>query len=418
MAKKKDLDFDDEEEEGEGDEYAQDDQGDLDEDYDEDEEEEESGPGGGSRVVRLALLVVVFLGAVGAGAFVLMSSGGKIPFLFDLFAKQPTPAPFVLPSGFANRNLETRKPAMNAALTREATGLRPEGSYPGTVTAARPSGGAPGGAAKGAANAPPMSPKSAVLATRPKDVTTQPDARVGSALRPGVKALADTVKPVAKSAILVATMAGVRNETPDAASRSDSKVVMNQKQKMRDKRRWQDRQVRRAERRRGSRWTSLAAGQRGRGGFSVQVGAFSEPTNAQRLIASLRSQGFQAFGSGRKLTGGLFHVRSNVVDSRGKVQQLANQFRLAGRSPRVQSISSGRYMLHLGTYSSQEEASRQVGDLNTKGLFATVSGRVGMQVPADGPNRVWVGSYSNRAEAEAVASRLRTAVGAAIVVRR
>ncbi|MBM3270688.1 MAG: SPOR domain-containing protein, partial [Candidatus Sericytochromatia bacterium] len=168
------------------------------------------------------------------------------------------------------------------------------------------------------------------------------------------------------------------------------------------------------------------------GGYTVQVGAFSHPSNAERLIASLKGQGFPAYGTGGGRGGttmvhaGQFHVRSNVVDTRQKANQLANQFRLAGWSPRVVPLSGGQYVLHLGTFGAQEQASSLVADLNAKGLFATVSGRVGarsgvvvtQRSAGGGPNRVWVGRFGSRSEAEAMASRLRSEVGAAIVVRR
>lgn len=398
MAKKKeDLDFEyeDEDEVAEDDEYGEED---VDEDGDEfdeedDEDSEEGGKKGGG-AVKVALFAVLFLGAVGAGAFAFMSGGGSMGFLAGLpvvgqYFAEPTPPPTALPTGFVNPNLETRKPA----------------------TEPQPGAAAPSGGATGAVAANPAAP-AAVPAAKPADPVAAKPAAAPPAAKPAAPP-AEEPPPVIEQPEEPVAVAAKPEPRKAAAKKKPARVATKAK-----KQRWARRQD-----------TWAAATDTGSGRYSVQVGAFSQPANAERLIATLKSQGYPAFGTGTGRvsyghTGGQFHVRSNVVDSRQKANQLANQFRLAGWSPRVVPLSGSRYVLHLGTFGTQEQANNLVADLNAKGLFATVTGRVGASrvaaVPSagGGPNRVWVGHFGSRAEAEAMASRLRSTVGAAIVVRR
>ncbi len=410
MAKKKeDLDFEYEDDEvAEDDEYGEED---ADEDADDefDEEEDEDGEEGGKKgggALKVAVLAVLFLGAVGAGAFAFMSSGGSLDFLSGVpvvgqyFAK-PTPPPIALPSGFVNPNLETRKPASLPAVPGA-----PAAPAAGATAAVAAKPAIPGEAAQPAAKpAAPAAP--AAVAVKPAAPVAQP-----------VAPPAEEPPPVIEQPLEQPTVVAAKPEPKKAKVKKAKRERAAIARKRHEGRRHA---------------YQVAEGGTGRGGYSVQVGSFSQPANAERLISTLKSQGYPAFGTGTGRvsygqTGGQFQVRSNVVDSRQKATQLANQFRLAGWSPRVLPLSGGQYALHLGTFGTQEQANALVADLNAKGLFATVSGRVGSHAgsrvgsvtvaSAGGPNRVWVGSFNNRAEAEAMASKLRSSVGAAIVVRR
>ena len=383
--KKDDLDFEyeDEDEVAEDDEYGEEDADDDDDEFDEDEDDEEGGKRGGG-MVKVAILAVLFLGAVGAGAFAFMSSGGGLGFLSGVpvvgsFFAKPTPVPASLPSGFANPNLETRKPATAS------------------------------GAAAGADPAA-LAAKAAADLAKGTDQSVTELAKQAEAARLAAQQAAGAVAGGVETSDQSQTM-GADPEWPATATEKTVKKVEPAKKS-----------TTKAAAKKKTRWRKARSRPRtsSSGPYSVQVGAFSEPANAQRLIASLKSQGYPAYGSGGGGTGGMFKVRSNVVDSRQKANQLANQFRLAGWNPRIVPLSGSNFVLHLGTFNTQEQANNLVADLNAKGLFATVSGRVGSPggTSASTPNRVWVGKYSNRSEAEAMASKLKAAVGAAIVVRK
>jgi cell division septation protein DedD len=154
------------------------------------------------------------------------------------------------------------------------------------------------------------------------------------------------------------------------------------------------------------------------GSFTVQVGAFSQPENAQNLISALKTKGFDAYGGGEGAgsTGGTFLVASTPTDSQAKAKEMARKFKAAGLKPRVKPDGSGHFVVALGSYGTQEKAAKVVSDLNAKGLFASVSGNVAKPSGGTKPNRVWVGHFKSRAAAEAEASRLRSSVGAAMVV--
>jgi cell division septation protein DedD len=426
VAKKKDdvdLDFEDEDEGADEDEFGEDDADEDDEDFDEEEDEDEDGGKKRSPLVPI-LLVVLFLGAVGAGAFAFMSGGGSldmlssVPVVGQYFAK-PTPVPPAIPTGFANPNLETRKPATGS----------PDGAAGATAAvAAAPAAGA-AGAAAGTAAAPPAA-KPAAPAPKPAAPAAAAPKPAAPAPKPAAPAAA-APKPAAPKPAPAAVAAQPAPETvgswetgataPAAQAQEPVKRVSSHRYGERKAKKQHARKWREAREHRHHTWRAASEVSHGggRGAYSVQVGAFSQPSNAERLISSLKSQGFPAYGTGGGVHGGQFHVRSNVVDSRQKANQLANQFRLAGWSPRVVPLAGSQYVLHLGTFGTQEQANGLVADLNSKGLFATVSGRVGARAGSSGgPNRVWVGSFGNRAEAEAMASKLRSSIGAAIVVRR
>ena len=75
----------------------------------------------------------------------------------------------------------------------------------------------------------------------------------------------------------------------------------------------------------------------------------------------------------------------------------------------------GGFVLCLGSHATEESAKAAAARLGGKGLYASVVGAAGHG--GAGPNRVWVGRYNSRVEAEAMASRVRAAVGFGIVRR-
>lgn len=377
MAKKKeDPDFEYEDEETAEDEESDSDDEydeDFDEDGDDDDDEEEEGDKKGGGAVKIAILAVLFILAIGAGAFAYMTTGGGIPpFVASIpvigpMLVKPTPLPQPI-AGMVNIH---KSPFPTAA----SMSTDPTTTQTAHTTSTHASG---------------------TLAVTPAGTTVPRN--VATDVKPASVAKPDPPKPEPEPEDVI------KPEPPPIEQVEKPKSVKVAK-------RWAAKKAQKRKR----AWRGATNAGTG-GNFSVQVGSFSQPDNAQRLISSLRSQGFEAFGTGQG-TGGSFTVRSNIVDSRVKANQLASQFRLAGWSPRVQSVDRGQYALWLGTYGTQEQASKLVADLNSKGLFATVSGRAGSG-GGGGPNRVWVGRYANRAEAEAAASRLKASVGAAIVVRR
>ncbi|MBU6427902.1 MAG: SPOR domain-containing protein, partial [Cyanobacteria bacterium REEB65] len=172
-------------------------------------------------------------------------------------------------------------------------------------------------------------------------------------------------------------------------------------------------------RRRGRHFTQKRTGIPTAGSYVVQVGAFSQVANAQRLIASLKAKGYDAY---TEQTAGsaadAFYVRSNTVDTRSKADKLSGQFRAAGVRGRMVT-ASGRFTLDLGTFETQAQADRLVSRLNARGLFATVTSvHHAAKAAATGPSRVLVGRFASRGKAEITAKRLRRELGAAMVVRR
>ncbi len=385
MAKKKqDVDFDEFEDEAEGDEYAE---GDDDEYEDDDYEDDEDG---GKKGGLGGILLVVLLGVVvaGAGAYYFMSGGnlsflGSVPFVGKLVAA-PSPIPTL--------------PPLPKMKTHEHSAGAASASANAVATAAK--------TASGSAKAQPGPAKAASAKTAAAAKKT-PTAKVA-----GAHAAAPAAKPHAAAAGRAA-VAKPRKKPARVAVASHARGRRTHapaRHRWVATRSWRNRHLVRRH-----HWIPA---RRTGAGWTVQVGAFSEPGNATRLIASLRARGYQAFsGSGAGVVGGRFSVFSNTVDTEAKAAQLARQFKAAGRESRV--VRQGRnYAVSLGTFTTQEAASELVSRLNARGLFATVSGHAGTIGRSHGPNRVMVGHYASYAEAAAAASRLRSQVGAAIVVRQ
>lgn len=150
-----------------------------------------------------------------------------------------------------------------------------------------------------------------------------------------------------------------------------------------------------------------------RGIYTVQAGAFNVPENAQAVVQRLKSKGLPATRTGSG-TRGKWSLWSNYVDTSAKAKALVRQFRKAGIRGQVVS-RDGRFVVFLGSHPTEERAKAAAGRLSAKGLYASVHGTPATTTA--GPNRVWVGRFSSRMEAEAMASRVRAAVGFGIVRR-
>jgi len=359
------LDFDDEDESFEDEDEEDYDDGDVDgDDEDEDEDEEESGSGGGAR--RGILFALLGLALVGGGAYAAMSQGIDIPFLSGLMpaaeeAAQPPQAAAPPPSAPA----QDGAPAETA--TPAAAALPPAGTS-GAPRAAEPVAAAP--------------EKPVPVAARPAaEVAAKPAAAVAAAPVAAVAA----AKPVAKPAVQVNAAAPqrVKARVADKVGRAHCKA------------------------------RAVRLAQRDKGLYTVQAGAFNVPENAQTVVERLKAKGLPATRSGAG-TRGKFSLWSNYVETSAKAKSLVRQFRKEG--VRGQAVSrDGRFVVFLGSHPTEERAKAAAMKLSAKGLFASVHGTAAATTA--GPNRVWVGRFSSRMEAEAMASRVRAAVGFGIVRR-
>ncbi|MEB3238453.1 MAG: SPOR domain-containing protein [Candidatus Sericytochromatia bacterium] len=356
------LDFEDEDESAYEDE-DEDGYDDEDEDDEDDEEDDEEGSGSGGGARRAILFTLLGLTLVGGGAYAAMSQGIEIPFLSGLMpateeAAQPSQAaaPAVPPPAPAAAPAQT---ATQAAVAVPPVETAPRGELP-----------------------PAGSPEKPVpVAARPVPAADQP-APVAAKAPPAVAPVARSlVKPPAQAATSATSLATAR--TADKTGRAARKA------------------------------RALRVAKGDRGVYTVQAGAFNVPENAQAVVQRLKSKGLPATRTGTG-TRGKWSLWSNYVDTSAKAKALVRQFRKAGVRGQVVS-RDGRFVVFLGSHPTEERAKAAAGRLSTKGLYASVHG-----IPATataGPNRVWVGRFSSRMEAEAMASRVRAAVGFGIVRR-
>ncbi|MGE5707159.1 MAG: SPOR domain-containing protein, partial [Bacteroidota bacterium] len=150
------------------------------------------------------------------------------------------------------------------------------------------------------------------------------------------------------------------------------------------------------------------------GSFTVQVGAFSQLSNAENLVSSLKGAGFPARLSSSGGASGGFTVHSTVVDNRAKSKQMLNAFNNAGHPSMLLAAGRGKYMLQLGKFSSRDRASALVSELNQKGLYASISSSARS---AGTVSKVFVGKYSSLEAAQKAAAGLRAKNVPAVVVR-
>ncbi|MEB3299572.1 MAG: SPOR domain-containing protein [Candidatus Sericytochromatia bacterium] len=359
------LEFEDEDEEGFDDEEDED----FDDEDDEDEDDEEgSGSGGARKAILFSLLGLTLLGG---GAYAAMQMGVEIPLLSSVMpatsevvpATPPPSVPVANPPQVAEPPAQTTPPPAATMAQAGAPGSGGEApAEPGKAPEAAP-----------AKELPVPVAAKAPVAMSPKE--NPPDADTSIAPAPVAP---KTLK--AKGPDKRKTTVGAAAGKARAAQRKTKKVRLAQS---------------------GSGW------------FTVQAGAFNVPENAQSVVERLKAKGLPASRTGSG-TGGKWSLWSNYVDSPAKAKTLIRQFRKAG--VRGQLVTrQGRYVVFLGSHATEEKAKGIAAKLSGKGLYASVHGQPAQA--SAGPNRVWVGRFSSRVEAEAMASRVRAAVGFGIVRR-
>lgn len=153
----------------------------------------------------------------------------------------------------------------------------------------------------------------------------------------------------------------------------------------------------------------------GSGHYSIQCGAFASQANASNLARVLGSKGFQAWlSNGSGTPTGAYSVRSTVVNSKAKANQLRAKFASAGHPGAIVPAGRGRYVLQLGIFSSRASAQALATELKGKGMFVSVGGG---KARIKTLNRVYVGRYATMAQAQAFASKIRHQGVPANVVR-
>lgn len=150
--------------------------------------------------------------------------------------------------------------------------------------------------------------------------------------------------------------------------------------------------------------------------YAVQVGSFTEAANANNLLTALKAKGYSdAYLDNGGSVVGAYAVRSTVVNSTGKANELKTQFAAAGHPGSVVNLGSGKYALQLGIYSSRGSADNLARELNAQGMFVSVASGATKRV---GATRVRVGNYPNLAAANQTAAKLRADGVPAISVKR
>lgn len=150
--------------------------------------------------------------------------------------------------------------------------------------------------------------------------------------------------------------------------------------------------------------------------YAVQVGSFADPTNAQNLLAALKAKGYsEAYLDGNGTITGAYAVRSTVVDSSAKANELRDQFAAAGHPGSVVKVGNNQYAIQLGIYTSRSSADNLAAELNAQGMFVSVASGASKRI---GATRVRVGNLDSLSAANQLASKLRSEGIPAIPVRR
>lgn len=151
------------------------------------------------------------------------------------------------------------------------------------------------------------------------------------------------------------------------------------------------------------------------GAYAIQCGAFASTANADNLSRILNAKGFAAWvANGTGASAGAFSVRSTVVNSQGKANELTSKFASAGHPGTIVPAGRGRSVLQLGVFSSRERADALAAELKSKGLYVSVAGG---KAKMKTPNRVLVGKFGSMAQAQATAAKIRQQGVPAIAVR-
>lgn len=150
--------------------------------------------------------------------------------------------------------------------------------------------------------------------------------------------------------------------------------------------------------------------------YAVQVGSFAEPGNANNLLSALKAKGYsEAYLDNGSTVTGAYAVRSTVVDSTAKANELRSQFSAAGHPGSVVSVGKGKYAIQLGIYTSRESAQNLASELNDQGMFVSVASGATKRV---GSTRVRVGNFDSLNAANQFAAKLRAEGVPAIPVKR
>ena len=150
--------------------------------------------------------------------------------------------------------------------------------------------------------------------------------------------------------------------------------------------------------------------------YAVQVGSFADAGNANSLLSALKAKGYsEAYLDNGGTVTGAYAVRSTVVDSAAKANDLRNQFSAAGHPGSVVSVGKGKYAIQLGIYSSRSSADNLASELNEQGMFVSVASGATKRV---GATRVRVGNFESLAAANQFAAKLRADGVPAIPVKR
>lgn len=330
-----------------------------DEEYDEEayDEDEEPRSGGWQKP---AIFAVVALMVAGAGGYFFLSDG-NIPFMAK---KEPAPAasPFAT-SGFGK---VAKAPAEAPTAKPAAATPQPVQATPAAVAPPEPVSEAPQPVQKNK------------FGSKPAQVVTEP-AETHDPIEPLVTK--PQAKPVVKApAKVVAKPKPAAVARPKPAAKAPAKVAT-------------------APRR-----------------YAVQVGSFADAGNANSLVAALKAKGYSdAYIDGGGSISAAFTVRSTLVDSTAKANELSNQFAAAGHPATVVNLGKGKYAVQLGIYASRASADNLASELNSQGLFVSVASG---QTKRVGATRVRVGSYPSLAAANQVAAKLRAEGVPAIPVKR
>ena len=150
--------------------------------------------------------------------------------------------------------------------------------------------------------------------------------------------------------------------------------------------------------------------------YAVQVGSFADAGNANNLLTALKAKGYsEAYLDGNGSVTGAYAVRSTVVDSQAKANELKSQFSAAGHPGSVVKVGTNKFAIQLGIYSSRGSAENLASELNSQGMFVSVASGATKRV---GATRVRVGNFESLAAANQVAAKLRAEGVPAIPVKR
>lgn len=160
----------------------------------------------------------------------------------------------------------------------------------------------------------------------------------------------------------------------------------------------------------------------GNGHFTLQVGAFSQLANAETLVKTLNAKGIPARmsggGGGGTVSSTGYLVRSTVVDSKAKANQLVSTFAKSGHPSMLVAAGNGKYSVQLGAFSTRERAQALTTELKQKGMFVSITpSTTTRQRRGGGLTKVFAGDYPTLEAAQAAMRQLRAQNIPAVVAR-